>query len=202
MNLPSVYKNYFVEVIDNVLTKEECDVLINKIEEKGLEDALINDGGYQRYVPYVRNSKRCIIDDKEIANMIYSRIVNKLPKVFNNKKLSGINERLRFLKYNEGEYFKGHFDGTYTTPDNLQISQITLQLYLNEGFEGGETTFINPNNEDEIQKYIPKTGSVLLFQHDMYHEGSVLQKGIKYAMRTDIMFFNELDEIFFKKKEF
>lgn len=191
MNLPSVYKNYYVEIIDNVLTKEECDSLINKIEEKGFEDALINDGGHQRYVPYVRNSKRCIIDDKEIANMIYSRIKNKLPIVFNNKKLIGINERLRFLKYNEGEYFKGHFDGNYITPDNLQISQITLQLYLNENFEGGETTFINPYNDEDLGKYIPKTGSVLLFQHDMYHEGSTLLKGIKYAMRTDIMFMNE-----------
>jgi hypothetical protein len=35
---------------------------------------------------------------------------------------------------------------------------------------------------------IPKTGSVLLFQHDMYHEGSILVKGNKYAIRTDVMY--------------
>lgn len=32
------------------------------------------------------------------------------------------------------------------------------------------------------------TGSVLVFQHNIFHEGSVLVKGRKYAMRTDVMF--------------
>lgn len=35
---------------------------------------------------------------------------------------------------------------------------------------------------------MPKTGSVLIFDHPMLHSGEVLVKGRKYAMRSDIMF--------------
>ena len=35
---------------------------------------------------------------------------------------------------------------------------------------------------------IPKIGRVLVFQHDILHEGSLLVQGTKYSMRTDIMY--------------
>ena len=35
---------------------------------------------------------------------------------------------------------------------------------------------------------IPKIGRVLVFQHDIEHEGSLLVQGTKYTMRTDIMY--------------
>ncbi len=31
-------------------------------------------------------------------------------------------------------------------------------------------------------------GKVLVFQHDLLHQGSVVTSGVKYAMRTDLMF--------------
>ena len=34
----------------------------------------------------------------------------------------------------------------------------------------------------------PKTGSVLVFQHDILHCGSELLHGIKYTLRTDVMY--------------
>ena len=34
----------------------------------------------------------------------------------------------------------------------------------------------------------PKIGRVLVFQHDILHEGSVLVRGTKYTMRTDVMY--------------
>ena len=33
-----------------------------------------------------------------------------------------------------------------------------------------------------------KTGSVLIFQHDILHEGSLLHEGTKYVVRSDIMY--------------
>jgi len=38
------------------------------------------------------------------------------------------------------------------------------------------------------QSIIPEPGLVLLFQHNMLHEGSALKTGLKYIMRTDVMF--------------
>lgn len=34
----------------------------------------------------------------------------------------------------------------------------------------------------------PKTGSVLIFDHDLLHEGSKVTSGIKYSVRSDIMY--------------
>ena len=34
----------------------------------------------------------------------------------------------------------------------------------------------------------PETGSALIFDHAMTHEGALLKEGVKYAVRTDVMF--------------
>lgn len=94
-------------------------------------------------------------------------------------------KRLRFLRYNPGEYFKPHFDGSYVRT-NGDMSYITVQIYLNEvsqlqleslsdqsleclivnlpisltkGFKGGSTTFLNKfDSEDGGVEVVPKTG--------------------------------------------
>ena len=67
---------------------------------------------------------------------------------------------------------------------------LTLQLYLNEGFEGGSTTFMKEGkrNRNEKLECVPKTGMALVFSQDLYHEGSTLNSGRKYAVRTDFMY--------------
>ena len=40
--------------------------------------------------------------------------------------------RLRFLRYDAGQYFKPHFDGSYVREDGREKSFITIHLYLNE----------------------------------------------------------------------
>jgi hypothetical protein len=57
-------------------------------------------------------------------------------------------------------------------------------VYLNEKFEGGETVFfVEP---EVIIK--PRAGSALLFQHPIIHEGSEVRAGVKYVVRTDLMY--------------
>merc|ERR1712170_135607 len=70
---------------------------------------------------------------------------------------------------------------------NGERSFITFIVYLNEGFEGGATTFYNVGIKDPVP-CVPETGKALIFQHDILHEGSKLLKGQKYAFRTDVMY--------------
>lgn len=105
----------------------------------------------------------------------------------------GLNERLRFLKYDAGCFFAPHFDGQYRRPtdalDNRfgERSFVTFQLYLNDGFEGGYTSFLTPDETIRVD-VVPRTGSVLLFEHMLLHEGGMLVEGRKYALRTDVMY--------------
>ena len=54
-------------------------------------------------------------------------------------------------------------------------------IYLNEEFEGGETSF------DDVT-IRPKTGTALCFIHELKHEGCPVKNGIKYALRSDIIY--------------
>ena len=174
--------------LDGVFTPEECQKWIDLTENKGYEDALVNvGGGDQVLMKDVRNNKRCIIDSPEMAAEIMEIIQEFLPQTWNRKELSTLNERLRFLRYDPGQKFKGHFDGMYIRPDNSEASYITVQLYLNEGFKGGSTTFLHRQERVEC---VPKTGRVLIFEHKIFHEGSALLEGRKYACRTDVMYKN------------
>lgn len=131
--------------------------------------------------------------------------------------LSCLNERLRFLKYTKGQKFASHYDGMYMRPASAanpipERSYITVQLYLNDGqgeeFTGGSTAFIDPradgwersssrrggggDNEeytaDEIVHCDPRAGRVLVFQHHLLHQGSPVESGTKYCLRTDAMY--------------
>ena len=176
-------------VLDNVLTEDECKALIEETEEKGYEAALLNVGNGRQVLDTTnRNSKRCIVDSEDKAGWLWDKIKDFIPDTWNSYPVVGLNERLRFLKYEGGEYFKAHMDGTYVRPDGSERSYITIQLYLNEGFEGGNTTFLSNHSELEDRGVVPKPGRILVFQHDILHEGSLLVKGTKYTMRTDIMY--------------
>ncbi|XP_064603709.1 uncharacterized protein LOC135469107 [Liolophura sinensis] len=176
--------------LENVMTKQECDAYIKKTEKMGYKRALLTIGKDTQVLRKdIRNSYRCVWDSEEQANILWQRIEPYIPTDFNSRwKPLGLNKRLRFLRYDPGEYFKPHYDGFFEA-ENGDRSFITAQLYLNEGFEGGSTTFLSTSgNDSQARPLVPRTGSVLIFQHNIFHEGSILVKGRKYAMRTDVMF--------------
>ena len=110
----------------------------------------------------------------------------------------GLNERMRILRYQPGHDFKPHCDGSYFRPDGSQGSFWTVMIYLNDGgggstddesdaFVGGATLFHGRDGRDSVA-VVPRAGSVLVFDHDLYHEGQKVTRGTKYAIRTDVMF--------------
>jgi predicted 2-oxoglutarate/Fe(II)-dependent dioxygenase YbiX len=94
----------------------------------------------------------------------------------------GANERLRFYRYQPGERFNAHYDGSFQRSDR-ERSLLTFMIYLNGDFEGGETSFL-----DLGESIKPAPGLALLFQHPILHEGCEVTAGIKYAIRSDVMY--------------
>ena len=62
-------------------------------------------------------------------------------------------------------------------------SEITVLLYLSDGFVGGDTLF-----HDLDLRVVPKTGTALLFEHRILHEGCAVLAGTKYVLRSDVMY--------------
>jgi len=64
----------------------------------------------------------------------------------------------------------------------------TLQIYLGEkDVEGGATRIIG--NNGHYVDIEPKQGRVLLFQHrHLFHSGEGVIKGVKYTLRSDLLY--------------
>eukprot|EP01032_Pedospumella_encystans_P011645 gene11645-13531_t len=243
----------FCVVLHNILTPEECAHLIDLSERKGYGPALVNVGNNNQVrLEDTRNNERCMHDDPQLVEEIWQRVlfataqqdssvhhsivhvpwINERNQRRNNGKIVqavGLNERMRYLRYDPGTFFAPHYDGSYVRAKEAGVERsgeqsfVTFQLYLNEDFKGGSTRFMSQDaiyHGDDTQdsdeetaddtksaswfsfrtpprrkkargdsiKVVPRTGSVLLFQHDCLHEGARVRTGRKYAVRTDVMY--------------
>ena len=149
-------------------------------ERVGFGDAPISEVGGEIVRPEIRNNARVMIDDEKTASLLWDRIKANVPVFLNGRQARGVNERLRFYRYDPGQQFVAHVDGSFARSNGEQ-SLLTLMVYLNEAFEGGETIF----NEAKIK---PQIGMALIFQHALMHEGAAVTSGRKYVLRSDVMY--------------
>lgn len=175
-------KPYIIRV-PGVLTADECLSLIARIESLKPDVAPINTLSGTRVRTETRNNDRVMFEDQELADMLLARVQARAPKEIHGMSLVGANERFRCYRYKPGTRFAPHTDGTFCR-DERERSCYSFLVYLNGDFEGGSTTFLT-TPEVSIK---PETGMGLLFQHPIIHEGSVVTAGVKYVLRTDLMY--------------
>ena len=103
---------------------------------------------------------------------------------------SGLNERLRLLRYRPGDQFQSHFDREVPTDDGRHRSLVTVLLYLNDAddFEGGATLYEDTTEAKRFAAVAPARGRVVLFEHDLWHSGAPVTAGTKLVLRTDVLF--------------
>lgn len=193
----------FAFVLHDVFTLAECAAMIAASEARGYDQALVNTGHSQILDTSYRNSMRNIWDTPETAAETHTRIAPHLPNEAEPQrfgyvtapellKCDGINERLRFLRYDPGDFFAAHKDGCYQRPDRSAQSYLTLMLYLNSGggvdYAGGETSFVSQSGGQPDVALVPRAGDVLIFTHPVLHQGNEVTGGRKYAVRTDVMY--------------
>jgi predicted 2-oxoglutarate/Fe(II)-dependent dioxygenase YbiX len=110
-----------------------------------------------------------------------------LLKVFSGNQVTGLNDHFRFSKYHPGQQFGIHRDGINQDATGAR-SALTLNIFLNDDFEGGSTDFFHTRNEDDLRFSVkPKPGRGALFFAQQYHCGRQVTKGFKYLLRTDVM---------------
>lgn len=168
----------FLFAIDNILTKEECNRYI-KLFDNPSNVEKINDK-HRKYF-------RVQFQDQELADKLYQKVQHYIPKKI--KKMTvGMNKYIRLSKYEPGQFFGIHKDGINFDKDNKQnMSYATLNIFLNENFQGGETTFYDNSKRKITLCCKPKTGRGSFFYSQQYHEGNKLISGYKYLLRTDLM---------------
>lgn len=176
--------------IANILSPAECAEYIALTENMGYAGAPISTYRGFELRPDIRNNERVMIDDPERAHALWQRVSDHIPSQIDQWRAVGLNERFRFYRYDPGQRFAIHHDGSYRRP-NGEKSLLTFMVYLNEGFAGGETRFYLPNHYNANQRHVcvvPETGMALCFVHELAHEGATVMQGRKYVLRSDVMY--------------
>ena len=113
LKLPSGNEGKFARTIEHLLTDEECKAMIASTEKLGYEQAMINIGGGKQVLDTsYRKNQRCIVDTFPVTDIIWERLKPFIPEDLypKTKFLCGwnglcLNERLRFLRYDAGDFF-------------------------------------------------------------------------------------------------
>ncbi|KAM9959413.1 hypothetical protein ACTFIR_000488 [Dictyostelium discoideum] len=185
--------------VTNVLTKEECLHFIEESERKGyvsIEKEFPT--GYRNNLRYLGKSDKLsdILWERLEAIFRESDLEGVRPYGFDQKGVwipIGIDNCFTFSKYLPGSRFKAHYDAVFAdNPDRRSI--YTIQIYLNDGFKGGNTNFFTSENPLLLDKHVledtvvPESGSAIIFNHDTLHDGGEVLEGVKYIVRVDMMF--------------
>jgi len=177
------WRNPLIVSVPDVLRPAECQALIGRIEDLGPSQAPITTAGGFVMRPDIRNNDRVMFDDPELAGRLFEAVRSHLPERLEGAwTLVGANERLRCYRYRPGQQFAPHYDGSFVR-SRSERSLLTFLVYLNVCERGGSTRF--PDHDLEV---VPETGSALVFNHRLLHEGSPVLAGVKYVVRSDLMY--------------
>lgn len=180
--------------VHNLLSPDECAALIEKGEALGFAAATVRMRGGSQMLTGVRNNDRAEWTDADYARKLWERVRSFVPGQIENCVARGLDDNFRFYRYDVGQQFKRHSDGSVTAEGGTQKSRVSFLMYLNDGYEGGETVFDESSAADDPATTAPpivirpQTGRGLFFIHERKHEGAQVTEGRKYLLRTDVLF--------------
>lgn len=170
----------FKLIVEDFFSQDECEKYINLGEEIGFELSKIRTKDGEITNTDIRNNGRVILDDSNLAEELFKRLEDQLPKQIDEYTLKGLNEQLKIYRYEVGQEFKMHKDAPFVRNEN-ERSFLTMLIYLNNDYEGGETFFLDGTVKGS-------TGQCVVFRQSMAHAGLKVKSGVKYAIRTDVMY--------------
>mmetsp|Transcript_3509 Transcript_3509/g.5791 ORF Transcript_3509/g.5791 Transcript_3509/m.5791 type:complete len:300 (+) Transcript_3509:45-944(+) len=205
-------------VIKNLLSDDECDRLVQFMEEKTTQSVPASSQ------KAARNHLRIVIQSISLGDQLLRRITKVLEEMGEaevhvsdeNKsnfihngigmhgcwKLHSMNEQFRLCKYEPNGHFGPHYDSDYIVDPLTLRSLKTFMIYLNDDFAEGETAFVSEHDlhfdsdrsiycapdHVTIAALKPYKGDCLIFDHQMLHEGGQVKDGCKYIIRSDLLY--------------
>lgn len=193
-------------VVEDLLTKEECEYLLQRAIELGILNQ--TSSGDKRH----RNSTTVAFDEEELSSKLFERIKCYIPhevvvddecnnlgllaskdQLYGRWTPFGLNHRWRIVCYPGQGHFGPHRDGCHIINEHRR-SLVTINGFLTDrpaGF-GGATRFVKDNinasiNDDGIfstaecdvlhRVEAERAGTASVFFHDLMHDGEPLKAG-------------------------
>jgi hypothetical protein len=180
-----------VWTVPDLFSATECEAILANAEGETWHDATVNRLEGRAVDKTLRDSATAVLRDPALAAELFRRVRPHVPARMSIElgergrtplEVVGVHLPLRIYRYTPGQHFGPHQDQSYFGNGD-ETSLLTLMVYLNEGFEGGETEFL-----EEKRMVVPKTGTALLFQHRVLHAGKRVVSGTKLVLRSDVLY--------------
>lgn len=177
-----------VYLVADAFTAGECQALLAAAEKHGF--------GRTDYPKAYRGNLRLITTDESLAAAMWRRLRPFVPATLKCRgkvwEACGLNECWRLSKYHPGDRFGRHCDANFQRT-GAERSMLTVNIYMNDDFEGGSTRFFPDGRSSDADLAIqPRPGLCLLFRQppekEYYHDGEEVRSGLKYLFRSDVLY--------------
>lgn len=151
-----------VIVIDNIISNEECDTLLQIYESNINDKVQANVYGYREVLETNHSgSSRLTLYSVELSELIYKRILPYIPQIISgatHKNLTtvncnilyksvGVNPSFRYIAYDSGGMLVPHYDYPFKDMVYDGITLYTVVLYLTSNTTGATRFFKDCNEE-------------------------------------------------------
>ena len=165
---------YEVQEIPDFLTPEECDTIIDMSHPNLIESEVYTGANDDSIDTTHRKSEQCWLKDHE--HELVEKLSHKVAELTQTD--LSMQEELQVVKYTQGGFFNPHFDACNgdkefckRMDDGVGPRYITVLIYLNDDFTGGETVFPSINKSVKPQK-----GKAVIFYNTHKNTGEILKK--------------------------
>jgi predicted 2-oxoglutarate/Fe(II)-dependent dioxygenase YbiX len=170
-------------------TRHECAAILASVAGAEWLPGTVNRTSGREVDSAVRDNLTAIVRDSELARTLWARLAPHVPREMTSAwdgprravSATGVFEPLRIYRYEVGHHFGLHSDQSYARGDARSL--LTLLVYLDDDFEGGETEF-----PEQARTIVPRAGAALWFQHALLHAGKHVTRGTKHLLRTDVLY--------------
>jgi len=174
------------KLIENFLSKEECDTIIKIGESTNLQRlksvkqnddssytlSTNEDSFHKRSGSYLKDDELNIPEINSVINKTLSFLKDNPP--FKGIEYDSV-RALTFNKYVEGDFLKNHAD-----KHEIEFgATLTIIYQLNDDYEGGDVVYEMEQQEYTLPK---KQGSIFLFEPNIEHGVLKLLKGTRYSL--------------------
>lgn len=197
-HLPLLVHPVVISAIGGYFSEEECRTWIQWGERHGFEEAKQRQNAMFAH----RDNGRIEFRSPEIAYQLWLRIRPFVPEMVGQpaRQALGCSPRIRVYRYTLGQRFGQHIDESKDEPEMGGRTHFTVLVYLNGGegepadlqVRGGETIFWKDHDGKRPALAFPPTRGICLFHGHgddcMTHEGALVEDGVKYVLRTDVVY--------------
>jgi hypothetical protein len=174
-------------IIDNLLNDKEITLSINLIE-KLKEISKNNTKSDGKSFNYNTDFFNYRYPSHELSDLLYEKVKPHLSEFEDETgkwKPTKACNYIFMAKYNPNKKFNIHTDtGCYSESDKRSTN--TMLIYLNDDFQGGETSFYDLNFK-HIISVKPKKGRAIIFNINLWHSGEEVKDNNKLWIGTEIV---------------